>query len=314
MSDESLLCIGLTTMDVVAMPVTLDSFDGFRLVQSISIAPAGTAAGAALVAAKLGVPTQLCGVVGDDAVGRFVRNELEYAGVDTSFLTMEEGIGTAATLLPIDANGVRPVFHALGATHKLMLSDGVRKAAQNVAALHYAGVGAPNLDGGTGRDLLGTAKAAGVLTTCDLIGPGPNARAELQALLPYIDVFLPSSAEARVLTGETDLERAAAIFLSWGAGKCVIKNGADGVFVKTGSHAGWVLPAMPIATVVDTTSCGDSFCAGFIAATLRGKEWEEALVFASATAALVAQGPATLGALQSFEQVEASIRPRHEAH
>lgn len=313
MSDKSLLCIGLTTMDVVALPVTLDSFDGFRLVQSISIAPAGTAAGAALVAAKLGVPTQLCGVVGDDAVGRFVRNELEYEGVDTSLLKMEEGIGTAATLLPIDANGVRPVFHALGATHKLMLSDAVRKAAQDVAALHYAGVGAPNLDGGPGRDLLAAAKAAGVLTTCDLIGPGPNARAELQAVLPYIDVFLPSAAEARVLTGETDLERAAAIFLSWGAGKCVIKNGGEGALVKTGAEAAWVLPAIPIATTVDTTSCGDSFCAGFIAATLRGKAWKEALVFASATAALVAQGPATLGALQSFEQVEASMLPHQKA-
>lgn len=313
MLDKSLLCIGLTTLDIVAIPVALESFDGVRLVRSISIAPAGTAAGAALVAAKLGVPTRLCGVVGDDAVGRFVRNELEYHGVDTSLLKMEQGSGTSATLLPIDANGVRPVFHALGASVKLTLADAVRTAAREVAVLHYAGVGAPDMDGGPGRDLLATAKAAGVLTTCDLIGPGPIAAAELQLLLPYIDVFLPSAAEAHVLTGEADLERAAEMFLSWGAGKCVIKNGGDGVLVKTRGEAGWMLPAVPVATIVDTTSCGDSFCAGFIAATLRGKSWQEALAFAAATAALVAQGPATLGALQSFEQVEASMRPLQQA-
>jgi sugar/nucleoside kinase (ribokinase family) len=56
--------------------------------------------------------------------------------------------------------------------------------------------------------------------------------------------------------------------------------------------------------VVDTTSCGDSFCAGYIAATLRDRPWRAALEFAAATASLVARGPATLGALTSFDQVD----------
>src|SRR5260221_11592919 len=68
----SLLCIGLTTVDVVALPVRLEPFDGVRLIDAVQMAPAGTAAGTALVAAKLRVATQLAGAVGPDAAGRFI--------------------------------------------------------------------------------------------------------------------------------------------------------------------------------------------------------------------------------------------------
>jgi sugar/nucleoside kinase (ribokinase family) len=60
--------------------------------------------------------------------------------------------------------------------------------------------------------------------------------------------------------------------------------------------------------VVDTTTCGDSFCAGFITAHLKGWGDPDALTFASATAAMVAQGLATYGKLTSFEQVEAAMK------
>src|SRR5260370_38243342 len=64
-----LLCIGLTTVDVVALPVRMEPFDGVRLIDAMQMAPAGTAAGAALVAAKLQVATQLAGAAGAEAAG-----------------------------------------------------------------------------------------------------------------------------------------------------------------------------------------------------------------------------------------------------
>ena len=69
-----LICIGLTTLDVVARPIdALPQGEGTTLIQGIGIAPAGTAAGAAMVAARLGVRTRLAGSVGGDLTGRFVR-------------------------------------------------------------------------------------------------------------------------------------------------------------------------------------------------------------------------------------------------
>src|SRR5579875_2734025 len=249
--EDTLLCVGLTTLDVVARPVALEPFDGARLIQELAIAPAGTAAGAAMIAANLGVKTRLAGLVGDDAAGRFVRSELEHHGVDTSLLTEAEG-ATAATLLPIDQGGTRPVYHVPGVARRLAISDAVQAAAQACRALHYAGVGARNLDGGPGQALLAAAKAAGALTTLDLIGPGPSAVEEVRRLLPHVDVFLPSAVEARVLTGQDDLERAALIFLDWGAGRCVIKNGGEGALAAEPGVRPWVVPAAPLAKIVDT--------------------------------------------------------------
>ena len=54
----------------------------------------------------------------------------------------------------------------------------------------------------------------------------------------------------------------------------------------------------------DTTSCGDSYCAGFIAARLKGADEISACRLATAVAALVAQGLGTLGKLESYEKAQ----------
>ena len=274
-------------MDVVALPVRMEPFDGVRLIDAMQMAPAGTAAGAALVAAKLQVATQLAGAVGADAAGRFIRGELEHAGVDVALLEVLPGLPTSATLIPIDAAGNRMIYHSPGAAALMSLSDALRAAA-SASAVHYAGIGARNLDGHA-EELLAPARARGALITCDLIAPGPNSAAELRRLLPHVDVFMPSAVEVRFLTGEADLPRAARALRDWGAGAIVIKNGADGAIALDSAGRLQVVPAFRIDRVVDTTSCGDGFCAGFIAATLRGKSWDQALRFAAATASLVAR-------------------------
>lgn len=141
-----LLCIGLTTLDVVAVPVRAESFEGVRLIDAIRMAPAGTAAGAALVAATLGVATQLAGAVGEDAMGRFVRAELAHAGVDVSLLKTLPGRVTSATLIPVDEPLRRRVFHAPGASPYMQAGSALAEAARRARAVHYAGVGAPQLD------------------------------------------------------------------------------------------------------------------------------------------------------------------------
>jgi sugar/nucleoside kinase (ribokinase family) len=270
------------------------------------MAPAGTAAGTALVAATLGVATQLAGAVGADPAGRFIRGELAGAGVDVGLLEMLDGISTSSTLIPIDAAGNRMIYHLPGAAALMSLSDGLKQAAAAAPAVHYAGVGARHLDG-LAHPLLAVAKAHGALVTCDLIAPGAHSAPELRRLLPHVNVFMPSAVEARFLTGENDLARAARVFKDWGAEAVVIKNGAEGVLALHRSGQLDVIPAVKIEQVVDTTSCGDSFCAAFIAATLRARPWHAALEFACAAASLVARGPATLGALTSFEQVDQTL-------
>jgi sugar/nucleoside kinase (ribokinase family) len=302
-----LLAIGLTTLDVVASPIDrLPEGEGTTLIQGVACAPAGTAGGAAMVAARLGVPVKLASAVGGDMIGRFVRMALEETGVDTSLLAEIPGMPTSTTVLAIDSHGRRPNFHALGAGMLAAPTKVIVQAATEARFVHYAGVGGRQLDGGPGAALLRGAREAGAVITCDLISPRRSAIGELARLLPFVDYFMPSAAEALVLTGSPDLDVAADAFLSLGAKACVIKDGARGCYVVL-PEGRQRLPAHVI-TPVDTTSCGDAFCAGFIAASLRSWPPLDACRFATATAALVAQGLATLGKVEGFEATETAMR------
>jgi sugar/nucleoside kinase (ribokinase family) len=302
-----LVCVGLTTLDVAARPIeAIPREETTTLIEGVACSPAGTAGGAALVAARLGLGVRLVSAVGDDATGRFVRFLLEEEGVDTSLLDTITGRTTSATVLAIDSAGRRPNFHAPGVGTLARADESVIAASQGAKFLHYAGIGGRRLDGGAGAALVQAARAAGTVVTCDLISPRPTAMEELARLLPSVDYFLPSAAEALGLTGLGSLEAAADLFLSMGAGACVIKNGRKGAYAALGETRA-TLPAHAI-NPVDTTSCGDGFCAGFIAALDRGWAPLEACRFAMATAALVAMGMGTLGRVASFEATEAAMR------
>jgi len=302
-----LLTIGLTTLDIVAHPVdALTHTERAILIDGIAAVPAGTAGGAAMVAAKLGVATKIVGAVGDDMIGAFVRLGFESVGIDVSLLATRPGERTSTTLLAVESDGRRSSYHAAGAGGGAAIDDAVVAAACASGFVHYAAVGGRGTDGGAGADLLGAAKAAGATITCDLIGPRISALDELKRLLPHVDYFMPSAAEATLLTGLDDLAAAADMFRTLGAKACIIKNGGRGSYVSIGTERVNV-PAHAIRPI-DTTSCGDSYCAGFIAALSHGWPPLEACRFATATAALVAQGLGTLGKLENFAETEKSMR------
>jgi len=87
----------------------------------------------------------------------------------------------------------------------------------------------------------------------------PAVRRSLQS----IDAFLPNAAEARRMTGKSDLGAA----MSALAALCplvVVKDGANGAYARAGAET---LHAPGIAvTPVDTTGAGDCFSAGFLKA------------------------------------------------
>jgi len=301
-----LLSIGLTTLDILARPVdALPPNDTTAIVEQIMLAPAGTAGGTALVAARLGVKTAIASTVGADPAGRLVRAELEAAGIDTRLLGESADRPTSITILPINSQGQRPNLHALGAGRYVADSDALREAALAAAFVHFAAVGGAGLKAARAGALLKAAKAAGATVTCDLISPREGVLEELKLILPHVDVFMPNAAEARMLSGREDLAEAGRALCDLGAGACVFTDGADGAVLVTEGR--WTrLSAHPI-TPVDTTSCGDSYCAGVIAGLDRGWPLEQACRLAGAVSARVAQGLGTLGALTGFEDAVALL-------
>ena len=94
----------------------------------------------------------------------------------------------------------------------------------------------------------------------------------LKKVLRELDVLLINDGEARQLSGETNLVRAAEAVLALGPRTLIIKHGEYGAtaFFSDRSFPGvsakahpFRAPALPLAEVVDPTGAGDSFAGGF---------------------------------------------------
>ncbi len=296
------LAVGLTTLDILGRNIEqIPQTNATTIIKQIEVIPAGTAAGAAMVAATLGMKSALISSVGKDRQGRFVTEELEAFGVDTTLVDQHDKFPTSQTILTIDKNGQRPNFHALGASVFTQLNEECFSKLEDVKHLHWAAVGSAMLKGAASRDFLAKAREAGAVTTCDLILADKTIVKELKNILPFIDYFLPSMEEALALTGTETPEAAADVLMEMGAKNCLIKWGSKGVYIAT-PDTRELVPVFEVKAE-DTTSCGDSFCAGFATGLSRGMDIREACRFGCAVASLVAQGLGTLGKLQSYEQV-----------
>jgi sugar/nucleoside kinase (ribokinase family) len=259
-----------------------------------------------MVAAKMGLQARLIGAIGNDEIGRVLRNGLESRGVDTSLLQELDGVRTSATILPIRRDGERPALHAPGASLAVRI-DEVSDEILDTRFLHLGGVGTmPNVDNAAAERLLAACRQRGVTTSCDLIAPSPMTRTALECALPQIDYFMPTLEEALELSGAKDAGDAASFFFDLGAGTCIFKCGAEGSLLATRDDLRRI-PAFEV-DVVDTSGCGDCYCGGFITALAHGFELEDACRFASATAALVATGLGSDAGVTSFDDTLAAMR------
>jgi sugar/nucleoside kinase (ribokinase family) len=86
---------------------------------------------------------------------------------------------------------------------------------------------------------------------------------ELRTTLGRVQVLLINDQEARELSGEWNLVRAARAIRALGPRTLVVKKGEHGVlmFTEAGSFAA---PALPLESVVDPTGAGDTFAGGFL--------------------------------------------------
>lgn len=306
-----LMAVGLTTLDVAVKSVTrLPAADEGTLVEAIRLSPAGTAGGTAAIAARMGLRTTLVSALGEDPQGDTVAAMLDREGVDLSLVARLADMPTSTTVLPLAPDGGRPTLHMVGASVAAPIPEAAFAALAHTSGVHFGGVGFPGPQS-NGPEFLAAAKAQGAHVTCDLIAPGPDALDHLAALLPHVDLFMPSKAEVRALLGGAGLAHAAETFRGMGAGACLFKLCRDGAMLYAGDMV-MPIPAFPVHAV-DTTSCGDALCAGYHAGRRRGLEGRVLLRFASATAALVAQGLGTWGRLDGPQAVLDLVAGREAA-
>jgi len=280
-----LLVVGDANPDVVlhGAPRDLAYGQAEQLADSGALTVGGSAAITACAAARLRLSTALVSVVGDDAGGRFILDELERRGVDTSGVRRDSRWRTALTVA-LARDEDRAIVTSPGCIDELSaeLVD-----ARLLSSARHVHVGSfflqPRLAAGL-ADLFAAAHAAGATTSLDL-NWDPSGRWDggLAAVLPAVDVLFVNAAEAAAVSGAADPAVAATVLAARGP-LPVIKLGAAGALAHDGCRLVGV--SAPDADVTDTVGAGDSLDAGFICARLMGWEVGRSLALGVAVGSL----------------------------
>jgi sugar/nucleoside kinase (ribokinase family) len=114
------------------------------------------------------------------------------------------------------------------------------------------------------------------------------ALTDLMSLLKRVDVLTINDEEARQLSGEYSLVKAAQKILAMGPKYLIIKKGEHGALLFNKEQV-FFAPALPLEDVFDPTGAGDSFAGGFIGYVASTKDisfdnLKRAVIFGSAMA------------------------------
>jgi sugar/nucleoside kinase (ribokinase family) len=102
-----------------------------------------------------------------------------------------------------------------------------------------------------------------------------SRRPDLIELLGHVDAITLNDAEARQLTENNNLVKAARWIMAKGPRFVIIKKGENGALMFT-KDAVFLAPAYPLEEVFDPTGAGDSFAGGFMGYIAKGGDLSEA--------------------------------------
>jgi sugar/nucleoside kinase (ribokinase family) len=136
---------------------------------------------------------------------------------------------------------------------------------------------------------------------------------ELKELLTMVDVLMINDSEARQLSGEFSMVKAAKSILAMGPKYLVIKKGEHGALLFHGDQV-FFAPALPLEEVFDPTGAGDTFAGGFIGHIAKTRDisfenMKTAIIVGSAMASFCVEkfGPTRLKEITK-EDIDARIR------
>ncbi len=230
-------------------------------------------------AASMFTPIQLVGVVGDD----YPMEELAFLrtrGVDMSGLTQQTGESFRwSGIYSYDLNSRETLETRLGvfADFKPVIPESFRET-------EWLFLG--NIDPVLQLDVLRQVKRP-KLVACDTMNfwiEGKNA--ELVELLGHVDLLMVNDGEARQLSGEHNLMKAARWIQSKGPSMVVVKKGEHGAILFARDFM-FFAPGYPLEELFDPTGAGDAFAGGFVgylarAGVLDQEHLRRAMIYGSA--------------------------------
>jgi sugar/nucleoside kinase (ribokinase family) len=140
-----------------------------------------------------------------------------------------------------------------------------------------------------------------------------SSMGDLNIVLKYVDMLMVNDAEARQLTGQFSLVKAAKEIMKMGPKYLIIKKGEHGALLFHGDEV-FFAPALPLEDVFDPTGAGDTFAGGFIGYLAKTKDisfenMKTAIIVGSAMASFCVEkfGPTRLKEVTK-EDIDSRIR------
>ena len=331
----------------------------------VTFSTGGAVSNTGLALNKLGIPTQLMGKIGDDLLGQAVQQiisshsghlagggHLTGDGHLSGGMVIDKTADTSYTII-INPPDVDRMFLHCPSANDTFGADDVRYDVVAQACLFHFGYPPVmrRMFEGNGTELIDMfqrVKDLGVTTSLDMALPDPNSAAGrtdwaaiVQAVMPYVDVFLPSIEEILYMLRRAtydelshaggDAGLLAAItpslltdlgsqLLEMGGKIIGFKLGDRGLYLRTADQSaikslGLARPSDPAAwadkelwapcfqvDVVGTTGAGDATIAGFLSALLRDFSPQAALTAAVAVGACNVEAADALSGIRPWDE------------
>ncbi|GAA5066776.1 ribokinase [Roseibacterium beibuensis] len=303
---HDIVILGVFVADTAYRAARLPRMGETLIGSGFSLGPGGKGSNQAVAAARAGGDVGYLTRLGDDDFGAMAREIWAEAGV-TSLATIDPTGFTGAAFIFVDqATGQNAIIISPGVGGTISPAD----VAAQAGAVRSAKIVMTQLEQplDAAEAMLRTGREGGAAT---ILNPAP-AQDLPDAMLSLCDYVTPNETEAEGLTGiaVTDLasaEAAARSLLARGVRKAAIvtlgENGALWVDDTRVVHS----PPMSAGPVVDTTGAGDAFNGGLAVALAEGRSPDDAMRFATATAALSVTRPGTAQAMPKRAEIEALL-------
>ena len=242
----------------------------------------------ALYLSRLGIDAAYVTALGDDPLSEAMLSSWRAEGVRTDDVLRVPGRVPGLYMIERDAKGERSFLYWRDRAPARELFDRADDTMLDRLAgfdwLYFSGISL-SLYGDTGRaklrELLSAARKRGGRVAFDGNyrprgwADRETAQRAFSAILPWVDLALPTLDDEQMLFGDGDAEVCTARLKAAGIKEIVVKRGALGCLIEADGER-CELPPPQALQPVDTTAAGDSFNAGYLAARINGASPAEA--------------------------------------
>lgn len=312
-----ILCIGEALIDMICTDKNTPLANGEHFLRKAGGAPTNVAA----AIAALGGDVTLAAKVGADPFGQHLIDVMNSFKVNTEYLLVDDTTFTTFAFVSLLEDGQRDFVFNRGADGQLSVEDMKEIPLTNFSLVHF-GSATAFLPGPLQKAyvrLLQEARMARLFVSFDpnyrqlLFGDQQESFIEQSwAFIQLCHFFKVSEEEAKLLTGQPDIEGAVAVFTQRSSATFCITLGSKGTLLVYGGRQE-VVPSIPVKAI-DSTGAGDAFVGAMLfqlrtyglkeISSLTFADWKQAVANANRAGARTCE---FLGAMEAFRQLSNAI-------